>query len=118
MQSILVEYVILYSELCKPGYNSEYYSFIAKHLKSLFFRFIFHFIRFIFFVQCLPHSWYLAVDMQLYIFAPFIVYSIHRYKLKAMFVWAIMILNCIVFTVDIHQKYELKDMYVILENEM
>lgn len=39
-----------------------------------------------FYFQCMGHTWYLSVDMQLFIIAPFIVYLLYRFKLKILVV--------------------------------
>lgn len=35
-----------------------------------------------FFIQCLGHTWYLAVDTQLFLIAPFLIYLLYHYKEK------------------------------------
>lgn len=58
------------------------------------------------------HTWYLNVDMQLFIIAPFIVYSMHRFKTKALFASAILVLGCVFTTVAVHLHYGLKTLRV------
>lgn len=58
--------------------------------------------------QCLMHTWYLNVDMQLFVIAPFIIYLIYRFKAKTIFTLAILVLGCVFTTVAVHVKYELK----------
>nr|XP_016936647.1 nose resistant to fluoxetine protein 6 [Drosophila suzukii] len=50
---------------------------------------------------CISHSWYLAVDMQLYIFAPFLLISLYKWGKKAaagIFV-LMMLLACCLFSI-------------------
>lgn len=54
------------------------------------------------------HTWYLNVDTQLFLLAPFIVYSIYRFIAKALFALAILVLGCVATTVAIHLHYGLK----------
>lgn len=61
-----------------------------------------------FWFQCYIYSWYLAVDMQLYFIAPAVIYSIYRFKSKAILVLIVLILVCIGSTLDVHVKYGLK----------
>lgn len=46
-------------------------------------------------------AWSLSVEMQLYLTAPFIVYSIHRFKSKALFTWLLIALCCTGYYVTI-----------------
>lgn len=45
--------------------------FLANKYKSLTFCF-----------QCMGHTWYLSVDMQLFILAPFLIYLLYHYRTK------------------------------------
>lgn len=54
------------------------------------------------------HTWYLNVDMQLFIIAPFIVYLIYRFKTKTLFALAMLVLGCVFTTVAVHLHYGLK----------
>lgn len=54
------------------------------------------------------HTWYLNVDMQLFIVAPFIIYLIYRFKTKALFALATLVLGCIFTTAAVHVTYGLK----------
>lgn len=66
---------------------------------------------FIFFVhQCLGHSWFLAVDTQLYFIAPAIVYFIYLFKFKAVPVLLMFVAGCIGCTVAISELYQLKSL--------
>ncbi|XP_016995137.2 nose resistant to fluoxetine protein 6 [Drosophila takahashii] len=50
---------------------------------------------------CISHSWYLAVDMQLYIFAPFLLIALYRWGKKAaagIFI-LMMLLACCLFSI-------------------
>ncbi|KAH8238143.1 hypothetical protein KR032_000127, partial [Drosophila birchii] len=52
-------------------------------------------------LQCISHSWYLAVDMQLYIFAPFLLIALYRWGKKAaagIFV-LMLLLACCLFSI-------------------
>ncbi|KAH8272280.1 hypothetical protein KR044_006721, partial [Drosophila immigrans] len=42
--------------------------------------------------NCLPHSWYLSVDMQLYLFAPFLIIALYKWGKKAVAVIVILML--------------------------
>lgn len=55
------------------------------------------------------HTWYLNVDMQLFIIAPFIVYLIYRFKTKTLFALVLLVLGCVFATVAVHLKYGLKN---------
>ncbi|XP_039496878.1 nose resistant to fluoxetine protein 6-like [Drosophila santomea] len=47
---------------------------------------------------CLSHTWYLAVDMQLYIFAPFLLICLHKWGKKAaagIFVLMLLLAGCL-----------------------
>ncbi|XP_031625866.1 nose resistant to fluoxetine protein 6-like [Contarinia nasturtii] len=56
---------------------------------------------------CSDYSWSISVEMQLYLFAPFIVYSIHRFKFKAVCIWSLVALCCIGFTVITYAIHDL-----------
>lgn len=56
------------------------------------------------------HTWYLNVDMQLFIMAPLIVYLIYRFKAKTLFALALLVLGCILTTLIVHIKYGLKSL--------
>lgn len=56
------------------------------------------------------HTWYLNVDMQLFILAPLIIYLIYRFKFKTIFALATLVLGCILTTIIVHTKYELKSL--------
>lgn len=61
---------------------------------------------------CMGHSWYLSVDMQLFWLSPLIVYTIFRFKTKAILVWVVFVLGCIGCTLGVHDKYNLRASYV------
>lgn len=61
---------------------------------------------------CLPNTWYISVDMQLFFIAPFIVHLMHRFKAKAMAILVILILGCIGLTLALHWYYNLTLLYV------
>lgn len=52
--------------------------------------------------KCLIPSWYLSADTQLFFIAPFVIYFIHFFKLKAIFALTLSILGCIAFTISIY----------------
>lgn len=60
------------------------------------------------FPKCLAHSWYLSVDMQLFVFAPLIVYLIHRFESKAALGMILLVLGCIGCTLAVHVEKDLK----------
>lgn len=64
------------------------------------------------------HTWYLNVDMQLFIIAPFIVYLIYRFKIKTLFALAVVVLGCVFTTVAVHLKYGLKTLRMNGKMEM
>lgn len=64
------------------------------------------------FIQ-LPHTWYLSVDMQLFLVAPFIVLLINWFGLFAIFALVLMICGCCAWTVIVHVDNGFKSMYVI-----
>lgn len=53
------------------------------------------------------HTWYLDVDTQLFITSPFVVYSIYRFKTKAIFAFVISVFECVFSMVAVHLHYEL-----------
>lgn len=69
----------------------------AKHAQSLMFK-----------MQCLGHSWYLSIDMQLFLIAPIIIYLIFWFKKKAIVILSIFVLGCVGCTIAVHLKYNLK----------
>lgn len=64
-------------------------------------------------IQCFRHSWYLSLDMQLFIIAPAIVYLMYRFKTKAVYGLSVSIVGCMACTVAVHLKYNLTTMYTI-----
>lgn len=66
-----------------------------------------HYLSTLFYVQnyvnpkdiCFGHSWYLSVDTQLFLISPFVMYSIYKFKSKAVFVLSFMVLGCIGCTI-------------------
>lgn len=59
---------------------------------------------------CLPHTWYLSVDMQLFIVAPFVVYLMYWFNLKTILFLILSIIGCIAWTVIVHVDYGLKNL--------
>lgn len=51
--------------------------------------------------------------MQLYILSPAIVYLMYRFGFKAIVAYLIMILGCVGWTLEVHEKYHLKSLYVV-----
>lgn len=49
--------------------------------------------------QCFGHSWYLAVDMQLFVLSPLFVYLIYRYRTKFMYAFSLTIWLCVGCTI-------------------
>ncbi|XP_031635339.1 nose resistant to fluoxetine protein 6-like [Contarinia nasturtii] len=49
--------------------------------------------------MCVPESWYLSVDMQLFVISPAIVYFIYKFNVKAVAVLSLLILGGVVCTV-------------------
>lgn len=58
-----------------------------------------------FIFKCFIHSWYLSVDMQLFLISPLIVYLIYRFNMKALLVMVSLVLGCIGCTIAIFLKY-------------
>lgn len=56
---------------------------------------------------CMPNTWYISVDFQLFFITPFIVHLIHRLKAKALIILFILILGCIGLTLALHWYYNL-----------
>lgn len=85
MQAVLVVDAFVPSELRQSRTDGT--------LKKITFFFFFFFINslFLFLAQCVSHSWYLAVDMQLYALAPLLIYPLWRWKLKCLPVVPILI---------------------------
>lgn len=65
-----------------------------------------------FYVQCFSSSWYISVDIQLFIIAPAIVYSINRYAAKTFIILFGLIVSCVGFTLAAHAEHNLRNMYV------
>ncbi|XP_031627930.1 nose resistant to fluoxetine protein 6-like [Contarinia nasturtii] len=57
---------------------------------------------------CFAHSWYLSVDMQLFVISPAIVYLIYKLKIKAMPILSLLVLGCIGCTIEVHRRLNLK----------
>lgn len=57
------------------------------------------------------HTWYLSVDMQLFLVAPFIIYLIYRFKMKMIIMSILLVIGCIGCTLAVHLQYELKSLY-------
>lgn len=62
--------------------------------------------------MCYAHAWYLSPDMHLFLLSPLVVYLIHRYKMKAILLFLIVILGCFGTTVAIHLIYNFTNLYV------
>lgn len=62
--------------------------------------------------QCLGHFWFLAVDMQLFIVAPLIVYLIYRFNVIAIIFLVLTILGSTAWTVIELTNKGLKGLYV------
>lgn len=60
------------------------------------------------FSKCLAHSWYLSVDMQLFVFAPLVVYLIYRFESKGALGMVLLVLGCIGCTIAVHVEKDLK----------
>lgn len=61
--------------------------------------------------KCFAQAWYLSPDMHLFLISPFVVYLLHRYKMKAIFVFLVLMLACFGFTVAIHLIYNFTNLY-------
>lgn len=61
---------------------------------------------------CYPHTWYLSADMQLFVISPFVIYLIHRYKMKTIIGLLVAILGCMGYKFIIHQIYNITHLYV------
>ncbi|XP_031623576.1 nose resistant to fluoxetine protein 6-like [Contarinia nasturtii] len=66
---------------------------------------------------CFGHSWYLSVDMQLFLISPAIVYLIYRFKLKALIPLTLLLLGCIYSTLDVHIKHNLTTIFAFEGNK-
>ncbi|XP_031639007.1 nose resistant to fluoxetine protein 6-like [Contarinia nasturtii] len=60
--------------------------------------------------MCFGYSWYLSVDMQLFVISPVIIYIVYKLKTKSMSILLILILGCIGCDLALHQKYDIKGM--------
>ncbi|XP_055608118.1 nose resistant to fluoxetine protein 6-like [Uranotaenia lowii] len=58
--------------------------------------------------MCLGHSWYLSVDMQLYILSPLIIYPLWRWRRKALVAIAALILLSMGCVIALFLVYELR----------
>lgn len=65
---------------------------------------------------CLSQSWYLSIEMQLFILAPFLVYAYHRYQTKTIIISLIAILISMGWTWALYIKYDLSKVYKIQTN--
>lgn len=63
-------------------------------------------------MQCIIPTWYLSVDTQLFIIAPFLVYLIHRYQKITLTALLILILSCIGYTIPIYVNHDIRIAYV------
>ena len=76
----------------------------------------------IYFIQCLGHSWYLSVDMQLFILSPLIIFPLWKWGKHVLWLVAALILSSViyVFVVFLVNEFTNKildegyDLYVIL----
>lgn len=64
------------------------------------------------FAQCFTYSWYLAVDMQLFLIGPAIIYLIHRFKTKTIAILIFAVLSCIGLTINAYLEYDLRTLWV------
>lgn len=53
-------------------------------------------------LQCFVHSWYLSVDFQLFICAPFVVYLIYKFRTKAILCFTYLVVGCVGCTISTH----------------
>lgn len=83
-----------------------------KISKKKFIKFSVHFLIFLFYFisQCFAQAWYLSPDMHLFVLSPFVVYFLHRYRMKAILTFLAVILGSFVFTVAIHLIYNFTDL--------
>lgn len=62
--------------------------------------------------QCFLTSWYISMDLQLFIVAPAIVFLIHRSRVKTLIALFAVVLICVGCTIAAHANYNLRNMYV------
>ncbi|XP_031636343.1 nose resistant to fluoxetine protein 6-like isoform X2 [Contarinia nasturtii] len=67
---------------------------------------------------CFVHSWYLSVDVQLFLISPAIVYLIYRLKRKALIPLTMLLLVCIYFTLNVHVKHNLTTLFALPGDKM
>lgn len=65
------------------------------------------------FAQCFTYSWYLAVDMQLFLIEPAIIYLIHRFKTKTIAILVFAVLGCFGLTINAYLEYDLRTLWVL-----
>lgn len=106
MRKILVVIDAFRSKLCKCWQYGEVKVFllIFEPLQKFY-------INFLMDLQCLPITWYLSVDFQMYLLSPFLVYGIYRFGTKGYLLIIAMILASIVY----HYKIALEKGFVSRE---
>lgn len=112
MWTQLVDYTIVRSKLCESWRSGRILSFklfffilLQKKKKQLSIFRLF---------QCF-HTWYLAVDMQLYLIAPIVVYLIYRFKAKALALLSLLVIGCVGCTIATNVQYGVKHLYALLQ---
>lgn len=64
------------------------------------------------FKKCLRPTWYICVDMQLFIVSPVLVYLMHRFKKTTLISMLTSVLCCVLYTVFICINENIRDAYV------
>lgn len=61
------------------------------------------------YIQCLPHSWYLGVDMQLYIISPLFLIALFKWGKKAAYaiVMLVVLVTVWLFTLIMTKNYSM-----------
>lgn len=94
MRRKLVENFIVRSKLCDTRKHSKIDIWLIQcHFEA--WRFFFSSVWSIWkFSQCFGHSWYLAVDMQLFVLSPLPVYLIYRFRRKCLYALSMTVWLC------------------------
>ncbi|XP_050082851.1 nose resistant to fluoxetine protein 6-like [Anopheles aquasalis] len=66
---------------------------------------------------CLGHSWYLSVDMQLYLAAPFLVYPLWRWGRRVLLLLAALLLTSMVTVFVLFIAYDLRLSFLAVDGE-
>lgn len=68
--------------------------------------------------QCNNFTLYLSVDMQLFLIAPVLVYSVHRFKKIALIALLVSMLGCICYSPIVYLNHNIFAVYVLILQSM